>query len=212
METPWLVSYIALWFFVALEGLVLLALARQIGFLHVRLGPAGARMMNPGLQIGDPAPPLAMYDIFGRHVTLGVARGKRTLLVFVSSRCPACKELMPGLRALHRTENSLEIVLISSEADVEASRKVVRDNRLSPIPFVTSNDLSIRYQVGMTPYAVLVDQEGKVRAKGLVNNLPHLESLLNAEELGHPSIESFLGQREQQFVGPEIASEGTRAQ
>jgi hypothetical protein len=40
--------------------------------------------------------------------------------------------------------------------------------------------------------AVLIDGEGIVRAKGLVNNREQLESLFNAKELGVESIQRYL--------------------
>jgi methylamine dehydrogenase accessory protein MauD len=48
------------------------------------------------------------------------------------------------------------------------------------------------YQVGKLPYAVLIDEAGIVRAKGLVNSREHLESLLVAKETGYASIQEYL--------------------
>jgi hypothetical protein len=48
----WLISYVALWLLVTLLLLAVFTLARQVGILHTRLGPVGARMVNAGLEIG----------------------------------------------------------------------------------------------------------------------------------------------------------------
>jgi methylamine dehydrogenase accessory protein MauD len=48
------------------------------------------------------------------------------------------------------------------------------------------------YKVGKIPYAVLIDPEGVIRAKGLVNNREHLESLMEAYRLGMASIQDYL--------------------
>jgi len=174
-----------------------LALARHIGILSVRLGPAGARTMNPGPRIGQLAPPLQVTDITGRDVTLGANLGKRTLLVFLSTQCSTCLEILPGLKTLYRTEkDNLEIVLISPEPDIESCRAYAHQHGLSAMPFIASSDLATRYQVGISPYAILVDRAGIVKAKGLVNNTAHLESLFNAEEVGHPSIQSYMQRNE----------------
>lgn len=53
MTGVWLVSYLLLWVVLGLLILVTLALARQIGILHRRIPPIGARTANPGPDIGD---------------------------------------------------------------------------------------------------------------------------------------------------------------
>jgi hypothetical protein len=40
---------------------------------------------------------------------------------------------------------------------------------------------------------VLLDPQGLVRAKGLVNSREQLDSLLNAHEMGAASIQQYLG-------------------
>jgi methylamine dehydrogenase accessory protein MauD len=51
------------------------------------------------------------------------------------------------------------------------------------------------YRVGKLPYAVLIDETGVVRAKGLINTREHLESLIQAKEMGVASIQQFLAKR-----------------
>jgi methylamine dehydrogenase accessory protein MauD len=46
--------------------------------------------------------------------------------------------------------------------------------------------------VARLPYAALIDPQGVVRAKGLVNNREHLESLFEAERRGVASLQEFL--------------------
>jgi len=193
MTGIWLVSYIFLWGIVALQIVFLFALARQIGLLHERVKPVGARMLSSGPQIGDTVFPLEMTDISGRSTTLAVPRQIRTLLMFISPTCPQCEELLPSVRSMQRAErDNLEIILIGAEGDVALYRALAQKYQLSAFPLVMADDLGAFFRVDTVPYGVLVDREGKVRAKGLVNNLTHLESLLTAEELGHPSMESFL--------------------
>jgi methylamine dehydrogenase accessory protein MauD len=57
---------------------------------------------------------------------------------------------------------------------------------------VVSPVVGMTYQVGKLPYAVLIDELGIVRAKGLVNSREHLESLLVAKETGYASIQAYL--------------------
>jgi len=48
------------------------------------------------------------------------------------------------------------------------------------------------YRVSKLPYVVLIDHEGVVRAKGLVNTREHLESIVAAKQMGIGSIQEYL--------------------
>jgi methylamine dehydrogenase accessory protein MauD len=193
MEGFWLLSYIVLWFFVLFEGVILIALARQIGLIHERLGPAGARTMNPGPSIGTLAPAFDTQDFLGRQVTVGVEQGKRTLLLFISTGCSICETILPSLKATARTEkDNLEVILVAPKSDVSHINEYIKANELSSIPLIVSDELAEAYKISMAPYGVIVNRSGEVRAKGLINNLAHLESLLNAEETGYYSIQNYI--------------------
>jgi methylamine dehydrogenase light chain len=69
---------------------------------------------------------------------------------------------------------------------------------------VLSAELGMAFRVGKLPYAVLLDEAGRVRAKGLVNSREQLESLFTAKELERASVQEFV-------TGPHGASQsGTR--
>ena len=55
-----------------------------------------------------------------------------------------------------------------------------------------SAELGLRYHVSKLPYAVLMDAQGRIRAKGLVNSREQLESLFTAMELGVSSVQDYL--------------------
>jgi methylamine dehydrogenase accessory protein MauD len=61
------------------------------------------------------------------------------------------------------------------------------------MPYVLSTELGMAYRVSRLPYAVLLDREGTVVAKGLVNSREQLDSLLNAHDMATPSIQQYLG-------------------
>ncbi len=46
------------------------------------------------------------------------------------------------------------------------------------------------FRVSKLPFAVLLDRDGKVAAKGLVNSREQLESLFTASETGIPSYQA----------------------
>ena len=54
-----------------------------------------------------------------------------------------------------------------------------------------SEHLGVTYRVARLPFAVLLDEQGVVRAKGLVNSREQLESLFNALETGYASVQEL---------------------
>jgi methylamine dehydrogenase accessory protein MauD len=57
---------------------------------------------------------------------------------------------------------------------------------------VLSAELGMTYRVSRLPYAVLIDEQGKVRAKGLINSREQLESLFAAKDLGVATVQEYL--------------------
>jgi methylamine dehydrogenase accessory protein MauD len=187
------VSYVLLWMLVILLMISMFALARQIGVIHLRLPPRGARAMDIGPEIGTAAPEIRTNGIDGRELLLGGIQDKNTLIVFISPGCPSCRQLAPAIRSIHaRESNSWEVFIVTGETDVQANQRFIRENRLSEIRYISSKDVSKAYKVGGTPYAVVLDQRGIVQGKGLVNTPEQIESLLNALELAYPMLDEFM--------------------
>src|SRR5574337_882138 len=123
MSGFWLFSFIALWLVTVTLVIAVVALARQIGILHLRLGPVGAMTTNEGPEIGTPLPQIHELDLAGQSVDFGGASGKRKLIAFVSPACSACDGLMPGLVSTARDEReTLEVVIVSLSEDMAANR------------------------------------------------------------------------------------------
>jgi len=189
-----IVSNVLLWVLVLALAAVVLALVRQIGVLHERIGPAGALLLKRGLKVGQPVPALALTDLNGRSVTIGTSSdsARSTLLVFLSPTCPICKLLLPVLKSSRASESAwLELILASDGAEDE-HRRFVAANGLEEIPYVLSAELGMRFQVERLPFAAVIDEGGVLRARGLINSREHLESLFEAKRLGVASLQEFL--------------------
>jgi methylamine dehydrogenase accessory protein MauD len=198
MSGVWLASYVLLWCLVALLALAVLALARQIGVLHERIAPLGALVTAHGPQVGEPSPVFELRDVEGRPVRIGGERsdGRGLFLVFVSPECPICKKIVPSLKVLARSERRrFEFVLVS-DGEERNHREFIEQLGLQEFPYVLSSDLGMTYRIGRLPYAVLLDDRGIVRAKGLVNTMEHLESLVVAYEMGVASIQEYMSSKQ----------------
>ncbi|HLY53036.1 MAG TPA: methylamine dehydrogenase accessory protein MauD [Steroidobacteraceae bacterium] len=187
------VSNALLWVLVLVLAGVVLALTRQLGVLHERIAPAGALMLNRGLTVGEPAPVLEVAALDGRALKIAAARadGRSTLLLFVSPTCPVCKTLLPAVKSSRRDERAWLDVILASDGDTSEQREFVRAQGLEDIPYVVSPALGLAYQVSRLPFAALLDEQGVLRARGLVNSREHLESLFEAQRLGVASLQEY---------------------
>jgi methylamine dehydrogenase accessory protein MauD len=86
-------------------------------------------------------------------------------------------------------------LVFTSDGDEPAQKEFMERYRLDSFPMVLSSELGMTYRVSKLPYAVLIDEEGRVRAKGLVNTREHLESIIQAKQMGIASIQDYLRAR-----------------
>ena len=157
MTSWWAVAFVVQWLLVVVLCVIVVALARQVGTLHLRLGPRGALEVDAeGPALGEAPPPRPAGLDGGGRAMLG-GPGAPRLVLFVSPTCPICEEVKPSVPAA------------ASSAGLAA--QVVHDP-----------DAERWWNVPGTPFAVVLDRTGVVRAKGTVNNLEQLEGLVDTAE------------------------------
>jgi methylamine dehydrogenase accessory protein MauD len=181
-----------LWLAVFVLAFLVWALSRQVGVLFERVAPMGALVTDAGPAVGEASPPFALRGVQSEEVSLGVPGALPTLVFFLSPTCPVCKKLLPALDALRRDEKRGLRIVLASDGEREAHLRFVHEQRLDAFPYVISTELGMTYRVSRLPYAVLLDAQGVVAAKGLVNSREQLDSLLNAHDMGVPSIQNYL--------------------
>ncbi|HMA52550.1 MAG TPA: methylamine dehydrogenase accessory protein MauD [Magnetospirillaceae bacterium] len=187
-----MISQAVLWGVVILLSLTVLALARQIGVLHERVAPAGALINGAGPGVGEQAPRLEVHAIAGNAITVGasLAKGKAMLMLFVSQTCPICKKLIPIALDFARSER-LDVLFVG-DAEISEQKKLITQFGIDEHCFVNGPEIGMTFRVDKLPYAVLLDDEGVISAKGLVNSREHFESLIIAKETGYATIQSYL--------------------
>lgn len=172
----WLVSYVVLWVLVIALALLALALARQIGTLHLRLGPRGALELDEeGPPLGEAPEPMDARDIDGRSVAVG-GPGEPQLLLFVSPGCPVCREVLPSVPVAARAGGLMASVI--TDANEPTTLETYGSADLET-PILSGPHIARRYRIPGTPYAVVLDGIGVTRAKGTVNNLEQMEGLVD---------------------------------
>jgi len=193
MLTTLMISQVIAWIMILLLGVALLALARQVGVLHMRVAPAGALTTASGPAVGNSAPAVPALTLDGAKATVGGAAAgvPLRLLMFVSAACPLCKALIPMAKSFARDERVRLIFIGDDEPPVQ--REMIERHGLGSYQFINGPDVGQAYAVGKLPYAVLLDEDGVILSKGLVNSREHLESLVIAHEMGIGSVQDYIG-------------------
>lgn len=176
MQGWWVASYVILWLLVVVLCLVVVSLARQIGTLHLRLGPRGAlELDSEGPPLGEAPIPYDATTVDGRTISVG-GPGHAQVLLFVSPTCHVCEQVMPSLGVAAKAKE-MDAIILSDTDDMETV--LVFGGRGLDVPVVAARDLVVTYAVPGTPFVVVLDELGVTRAKGTVNNLEQLEGLID---------------------------------
>ena len=191
-----LTSQILLWVAVIVLSVLVAALARQVGVLHERIAPAGALTLHQGVHVGEAPTPVELKVVGGGSLTVGGQRqGRSQLVFFAAPDCPMCKSLLPMLRSSAKAEADWLDVVLAGDGNEAAYRAMAAEHGLDGLPLVLSEALGRSFGVSKLPYAVLIDDAGRVASLGLVNSREHLESLFEAKERGVASMQEFLARR-----------------
>jgi hypothetical protein len=179
----WLYAWIGLWVLVLLEGVLLSLLLRHVGGLYeywVKGDP------EQGPKVGNLAPALPEVDLYGRPAA-NAGAGKMKAILFMSKGCGSCRDSMRFVPALSR-RTDLSTVLVVSNPEADAKSYVegqIPTETLANVTIVADPGKAVfdSHRVTTTPYAIVIDPEGRIAVKGIVNRLDEMDRLLKRAEM-----------------------------
>ncbi len=211
-----LTSYYVLWTLVVLQVILTLALARLVGQLHRRLPPSGARVIDPGPEIGQLMEDWQGTDVLGNPLGFRFPRERGLFLLYLSPHCSSCDALLPSAKRFFKevaseADGLWVMVVGSTEVQIDYAHR----KGLNSHPVIAEAQLPSAWRLNGAPFGVWVNAAGQVQAKGMVNHREHLESLRHAAIAGHASIQSYFEaqtEREEQEreSAVQVAGEETR--
>lgn len=137
----------------AAMGAFVLALAREVGLLRMRVGPSSAlEIPGEGPELGSRTEFIARFP--------AKEGAELALAIFTSAGCHICASLEPAIAS------------IAAHPAVSVAR--FDEN--------TDQDVWLGLDAPGSPYGIALDLDGSVLAKGTFNNLSQLESILGAGE------------------------------
>lgn len=156
---------------------VVVALARQIGTLHLRLGPRGAlEMDDEGPPLGEALPPDDLTATSGAPVRIG-GPGHAQFLLFVSPGCGICEQVLPAVPVVAAAGRLSPYVLTDMD---EAETRLSYAAKHLGAPVLSARFAVQKWDIPGTPYVIVLDDLGVIRAKGTVNNLEQMEGLVDS--------------------------------
>jgi methylamine dehydrogenase accessory protein MauD len=188
------VSYLVLWLVVLVQVALTLALSRLVGQILSRRFPAsGARVIDPGPDIGATVESWEGIDLAGNPLSLRFPRRRDLFLLYVAPHCTACARLLPSARRFFQeiAAQADSVWVMTQGVTPEALRAYAREKGMEAWPGLSEEAMPPSWRVGGAPFGLWVGADGKVKAKGMCDRREHLESLLQAAEIGHPSIQSY---------------------
>ena len=181
MERLWLVSHGVAWIVLMAQGFALIALASVIGRIYIKRSRSDYVLItNEGPDLHAEMPVIKARDTQGRLICSSDYRGQEMVLLFLHLDCMPCQEILRNIElSQHDPIYPMASVVVLRATKDEAMR-AIQNYRLK-MPVILDKEGSIFSDVGVerTPYGFLIDNEGIVRMKGVINNRSQLESLIH---------------------------------
>lgn len=164
-------------------------------FEYTRIPQAERHGVAPpeeGHPVGAEAPDFLLRNITGEEVALKdvLQPGKLTALMFVSTNCATCRELLPLIKRWDdKHDEFLKIVLIS-KGSLEENLKRIRAYQTRHLLIHEDSEVAQAYHTRWTPSAVLVDANGRIASpirvgKGQIRHLiEHTVTLAASKQPG----------------------------
>lgn len=176
MSETWRIVVVLLAAGLLIEGVLLVAVMRQVGELLLYGGP-----VNVNVSSGPKAD--TVVDLPG-----GQRTGRPALVVFTSSACEQCKALEPGLQQIQAVYgpdaaegHQLDLIAVLTDRNLDSRREHARE--LGTFARADLIALMQDWDVPGTPFAVALDAQHRVKGAEVVNTQVQLEMLV-VEKLG----------------------------
>lgn len=188
MNSIFYISYGLLWVLLVLEGTLLLLVYRHFGMMA--LG-SGEGIERDGLAVGDMGLQVAGVTADGGEFTWSPVARQPQLVLFASAGCQPCEAVLPALAEMAVANSQIGVVAIVP--GTKDSARAVVDKFHPPFTCIAENGSGAfnNWLVRVTPFGFIVDEKGKVLAKGLCNDPGRIGVLFERAGLDVQSTEQL---------------------
>jgi peroxiredoxin len=129
---------------------------------------ASGSSATAAVDVGQPAPQLAVEELDGHAFDLGALRGKVVVVNYWATWCPPCRAEMPALDAFYRHYHARGVEMIGLSADVPRERDAARkmmEGFAYPAAMLRDARPNGFGRPPALPITYVIDTAGVVRAK-----------------------------------------------
>jgi methylamine dehydrogenase accessory protein MauD len=167
-------SYVLLWLLLIVMSVLVFLLYRQYGLMLMN-SRAGVERDGPAL--GSMAPRLSVLGDDRSSVDGQIASGAPTLVLFAAPECQPCHEIVPHIDDLPtRLPRQLDVVTVMAAGAGQSIE--FRTPKVGHVLLDHDRETFTEWEVNVTPFAVVIDSDGKVLSKGLCNGPAELDALV----------------------------------
>lgn len=168
-------TYAALWLIVVAEAVGLFLIFRQFGVMYMN---SREGVEKDGLEVGSKAPNFVLPAAGGGTLALSDALSTKSgaLVLFGAPHCRPCHQLLPELHQFAQAYAEDFATLFVSRGTDEENRYFAATFGVPALLLFDELEgkTADRYRSHVTPFAFMVDGEGTIRAKGIVNGFHQL--------------------------------------
>lgn len=171
-------SYVALWIWVIFQGLLTLAIFRQVLELEKRAQNSGALAAGKAL-VGTRAPKFSGTDSrTGQPLNLNVFNGQGGVILFLTAHCSVCRNLSKNLQdgVLASLPPIVGICTGETKGAVRLGKRLATQ---IPLLLDGAEDAASVYKVSSYPTAVVLDAERRVLAHSGIGSPEDLKRLVD---------------------------------
>jgi methylamine dehydrogenase accessory protein MauD len=175
VSTGFYLSYGALWSLFLALGVLVLLLYRHFGLMAMS-GVEGIR--RDGLALGEVAPAIRGSAADGHEETWEPGRAP-SFVIFAAPDCEPCAEVLPHVAQLASGANGIPLRMLAvADGRQESAERMLEKYEL-PFDCLAegAGGAFKAYRVRVTPFAFVLDEDGRVLAKGLCNSVSTLRGL-----------------------------------
>jgi thiol-disulfide isomerase/thioredoxin len=139
-------------------------------------------VQRDGLKLGERAVPIEGVTPQGEDIQWFPKPGYSYLLAFVSPNCGPCERILPSIATLN---SDVQVILIVAGSRALVTELQIKFRLPSSVICLAEEEERVYedYRVRVTPFAFMIGEDGRIRAKGLCDTAEKLQALLSAE--GH---------------------------
>lgn len=177
MNGWWIGAFVALWLFVIALSLIVVGTFRRVAdVMAVVEGAAAGAARTAALAIGSMVPPFSAVDALGSTIDERHLRGSASVVLFVSSDCPACRRLIEDIETGSVPEVAARIFVAG--ADPGDAFTFQPSTGMTVLAGEAAAALADAFRNDRLPQAFAVDERGGIVASGSPNDWAGVQALL----------------------------------